>query len=347
MGGKTWSRDEERHFWETIVPQSPQAADPANRSLTWKGCAAEMQQLMGDSRRRIYTPTMLYEHYYQNMMSNHTSPRAGEFFPKHKADIARFAEKEAEGERRMQEQDEEEGEGEGEGGEEEGEEVADDDNDGEAGEEEREMQRLRKAEAAGQEELFQAAAAPDRKHRAFTKSYLLAHLRQPPTAATGTRKRGRSPFEDEPAAKRQRGPPPIDYRLRSAHLCPPEAARASNEPGFDTRAISNAGHLPPSNMHPTHAPGSSAFFDLVCNPVDTAAESSGKGRTPLPSERRARDGFPLAQGSSGSSEMTSHSVWNDESKRRGGDYSSHSSNTSSVPQDPENTDTQKAMSYCP
>lgn len=108
MGGKTWSRDEERHFWETIVPQSPQAADPANRSLTWKGCAAEMQQLMGDSRRRIYTPTMLCwcksssvpvyqfadfggtdEHYYQNMMSNHTSPRAGEFFPKHKADIGK------------------------------------------------------------------------------------------------------------------------------------------------------------------------------------------------------------------------------------------------------------------
>lgn len=207
------------------------------------------------------------------------------------------------------------------------------------------MQRLRRAEVAGQEELLQAAAASTRKRHVFTKSYLLTHFRQPPTAATETRKRGRSPSEDEPAAKRQRDPP-VDYRLRSAHLCSPEAARASNEPGCDARAIPNAGHLPPSNTHPTHAPGSSAFFDLVCNPVDTAAEPSDKGRTPLPSERRARDGFPPAQGSSGSSDITSHSAWNDESRRREG-YSSHNSNTSSVPQDPENTDAQKAMSYCP
>ena len=60
MGGKTWSKEEERLFWEVIVPRSPVAAypDPKN-SLNWAQLAEWMNELAGDKRRREYTHTML------------------------------------------------------------------------------------------------------------------------------------------------------------------------------------------------------------------------------------------------------------------------------------------------
>ncbi|PNP39379.1 hypothetical protein TGAMA5MH_08798 [Trichoderma gamsii] len=59
MGGKTWSRQEERFFWRTIVPQSPKAVKPSDRVHDWKVCAEIMQQEMGANARRKYSKLML------------------------------------------------------------------------------------------------------------------------------------------------------------------------------------------------------------------------------------------------------------------------------------------------
>lgn len=59
MGGKTWSRQEERFFWRTIVPQSPKAVKPSDRVHDWKVCAEIMQQEMGMNARRKYSKLML------------------------------------------------------------------------------------------------------------------------------------------------------------------------------------------------------------------------------------------------------------------------------------------------
>ncbi|KAH7192167.1 uncharacterized protein B0J16DRAFT_315854 [Fusarium flagelliforme] len=93
MGGKTWSKEEERLFWEVIVPRSPVAAypDPKN-SLNWAQLAEWMNELAGDKRRREYTHTMLYEHYYQNNRPGHKSPKAQEFVEKYLLDAAYYKE---------------------------------------------------------------------------------------------------------------------------------------------------------------------------------------------------------------------------------------------------------------
>jgi hypothetical protein len=59
MGGKTWSMEEERFFWQVIVPQSPQAVAESDRRHSWESCAAIMQREMGKQRLRDYTRTML------------------------------------------------------------------------------------------------------------------------------------------------------------------------------------------------------------------------------------------------------------------------------------------------
>lgn len=62
MGGKTWSGDEERLFWEVIVPQSAAAAYPDDDGcLSWEQLADEMNKLSGANARRVYTGTMLCE----------------------------------------------------------------------------------------------------------------------------------------------------------------------------------------------------------------------------------------------------------------------------------------------
>lgn len=59
MGGKTWSRQEERFFWKTIIPQSPKAVKPADRIHDWEVCAEIMQREMGVNARRKYSKLML------------------------------------------------------------------------------------------------------------------------------------------------------------------------------------------------------------------------------------------------------------------------------------------------
>lgn len=59
MGGKVWSTEEERVFWEVVVPVSPHAANPAKRLLTWPQCAELMTREVGANARREYTNTML------------------------------------------------------------------------------------------------------------------------------------------------------------------------------------------------------------------------------------------------------------------------------------------------
>ncbi|VUC22695.1 unnamed protein product [Clonostachys rosea] len=83
MGGKTWNKEEELFFWRTIIPQSPQAANMSDRLKSWDQCAAIMQEMMGRSKRRIYTKTMLYEHYYQNIKTRRHSPQARPFVREH------------------------------------------------------------------------------------------------------------------------------------------------------------------------------------------------------------------------------------------------------------------------
>ncbi|QPC79459.1 hypothetical protein HYE68_010211 [Fusarium pseudograminearum] len=93
MGGKTWSRDEERLFWEVIVPQSAAAAYPDDDGcLSWEQLADEMNKLSGANARRVYTGTMLYEHHYQNIKPGHRSPKAAEFVDKYLQDAAYFKE---------------------------------------------------------------------------------------------------------------------------------------------------------------------------------------------------------------------------------------------------------------
>lgn len=59
MGGKTWSKKEERFFWEQIIPQSPKAVKRPLRIADWEECAQIMQRAMGEDARRAYTKLML------------------------------------------------------------------------------------------------------------------------------------------------------------------------------------------------------------------------------------------------------------------------------------------------
>ncbi|WAO94005.1 Hypothetical protein NCS54_01156700 [Fusarium falciforme] len=92
MGGKVWSTEEERVFWEIVVPVSPHAANPAKRLLTWPQCAELMTREVGANARREYTNTMLYEHHYQNFKPGAKSPKANPFLEKHLRDIEWFKE---------------------------------------------------------------------------------------------------------------------------------------------------------------------------------------------------------------------------------------------------------------
>ncbi|KAJ4326652.1 hypothetical protein N0V84_002986 [Fusarium piperis] len=90
MGGKVWSTDEERVFWEVVVPVSPNAANPAKRLLSWGECVELMKREIGADARREYTQTMLYEHHYQNFKPGAKSPKANPFLEKHLRDIEWF-----------------------------------------------------------------------------------------------------------------------------------------------------------------------------------------------------------------------------------------------------------------
>ena len=57
MGGRVWSRDEERVFWTYIIPRSPKrlGLHRANPEISWTQLAVEMARKMGENARREYT----------------------------------------------------------------------------------------------------------------------------------------------------------------------------------------------------------------------------------------------------------------------------------------------------
>lgn len=67
MGGKVWSTEEERVFWEVVVPVSPNAANPAKRLLSWAECVELMKREIGGNARREYTQTMLCKCRYHSL----------------------------------------------------------------------------------------------------------------------------------------------------------------------------------------------------------------------------------------------------------------------------------------
>ncbi|KAJ3521120.1 hypothetical protein NM208_g13439 [Fusarium decemcellulare] len=87
MGGKVWSTEEERIFWEVVIPRSPNAANPADRTLSWKECVDLMNESIGLGARREYTSTMLYEHHYQGIKNGVDSAKANRFFKKYMRDV--------------------------------------------------------------------------------------------------------------------------------------------------------------------------------------------------------------------------------------------------------------------
>ncbi|KAI0490427.1 hypothetical protein F4859DRAFT_520244 [Xylaria cf. heliscus] len=76
MGGRVWTKAEERYFWHVVVIQSPKrvGTDLENEEKSWDQLATEMQDAMGDKARREYTGTMLFEHFFQNSERKITSP---------------------------------------------------------------------------------------------------------------------------------------------------------------------------------------------------------------------------------------------------------------------------------
>ncbi|KAK2593222.1 hypothetical protein QQS21_009062 [Conoideocrella luteorostrata] len=77
--GKHWTNEEERYFWRTVIPLSPKVSD----TKTWSECGEMMAQAFGDKYRQ-YTSATIFEHYFQNVRSGRTSPKAGPYLEEHK-----------------------------------------------------------------------------------------------------------------------------------------------------------------------------------------------------------------------------------------------------------------------
>lgn len=68
MGGKVWSAEEEKFFWEVIVPQAPAGLDAASKQakkdvhMAWAPLSRQMEREMArrlkpeERPRRKYTP---------------------------------------------------------------------------------------------------------------------------------------------------------------------------------------------------------------------------------------------------------------------------------------------------
>lgn len=68
MVGKVWSAEEEKHFWEVIVPQAPAGLDSVSKQAkkeshtAWAPLSEQMEREMtrrlkpGEQLRRKYTP---------------------------------------------------------------------------------------------------------------------------------------------------------------------------------------------------------------------------------------------------------------------------------------------------
>ncbi|KAK3373819.1 hypothetical protein B0T24DRAFT_276496 [Lasiosphaeria ovina] len=85
MGGKVWSKEEEKVFWRDIIPFSPKrlGIDRANPEKTWTALAVDMTEIMneiqadsGEEPRRNYTYLSLFEHFFQNARNKNYSPFA-------------------------------------------------------------------------------------------------------------------------------------------------------------------------------------------------------------------------------------------------------------------------------
>ncbi|KAJ9148323.1 hypothetical protein NKR23_g5169 [Pleurostoma richardsiae] len=81
MGGKVWSRDEERVFWLEVIPRSPKriGVDKARPKEEWDDLAVWMRLRMGEKALREYTGLMLFEHYFQNSRNRKYSPNGGKW----------------------------------------------------------------------------------------------------------------------------------------------------------------------------------------------------------------------------------------------------------------------------
>ncbi|KAF4449819.1 hypothetical protein F53441_7014 [Fusarium austroafricanum] len=83
MGGKNWSAEEEQMLWEVVIPRSPAGANPAEQTMSWERCAEWMNEMSGDTPNRVYTCSMIYEHYYQNIKPGKVSRHAGRYVDKY------------------------------------------------------------------------------------------------------------------------------------------------------------------------------------------------------------------------------------------------------------------------
>ncbi|KAK2067909.1 hypothetical protein P8C59_001608 [Phyllachora maydis] len=79
MGGKVWSAEEEKYFWEHVIPYSTKRVGTdrsAHREKDWTALAAQMQQSLGVDARRAYSAIALFEHYFKNAVQKKFSPNA-------------------------------------------------------------------------------------------------------------------------------------------------------------------------------------------------------------------------------------------------------------------------------
>ncbi|TLS31607.1 hypothetical protein PpBr36_03171 [Pyricularia pennisetigena] len=94
MVGAQWSLEEERCFWQRVIPISPSRAgiDVSTRDENkWKELVPLMESWMGKEARRKYTAQMLYEHWYQNYQRSY-SPNAYQFVRTYLLSIGGLAE---------------------------------------------------------------------------------------------------------------------------------------------------------------------------------------------------------------------------------------------------------------
>ncbi|KAK7414683.1 hypothetical protein QQX98_006451 [Neonectria punicea] len=87
MGGKVWSEEEERAFWEIVIPQSCVAAQASAQALDWGQCAELMRDIMGPDARRDYSYTSMYEHHYQSINFGPKSHVAKKLLEKHQRQV--------------------------------------------------------------------------------------------------------------------------------------------------------------------------------------------------------------------------------------------------------------------
>ncbi|TWU70564.1 hypothetical protein ED733_000734 [Metarhizium rileyi] len=72
--GRHWTLEEERFFWETIIPESPKALGYIADKKSWKKCA-ELMTNQFELSHRVYTETALSAHFFINIHKEPAIPR--------------------------------------------------------------------------------------------------------------------------------------------------------------------------------------------------------------------------------------------------------------------------------